>query len=146
MKIEIGGGTIPREGFINLDPHHGEGDWRRIIQEGIPAADNSVEAVRASHVFEHIPAGQVRIDAFNEVHRVLQPGGTFEVVLPLLVGTWHAVADPTHVSYWVRESFLYFTDDPSWKANADYGMLLWKEVSWDCVDDWEGHWVGTPCK
>lgn len=157
MRIEIGGGTIPREGFTNLDPHHGDGEWRRIIQDGIPAADDSVEAVRASHVFEHIPAGQQRLDAFNEIWRVLAPGATFEIVLPLVgytdaegiarpVAGWMPWADPTHVSFWwFPESLMYFCDGP-FKANADYGMKLWTLNSWEAVDGWEGHAELTPCK
>lgn len=157
MKIEIGGGTIPAPDHVNLDPNHGEGEWRRIIQDGIPVGDGTVEAVRASHVFEHIPAGHERIDAFNEIHRVLQPGGTFEIILPLVGYTdeggvghgvvgWMPYADPTHVSFWwFPESLLYFCDGP-FKPNADYGVKLWNLLSWEPVDGWEGHAVLTPCK
>lgn len=146
MNIEIGGGIIPTPGFYNLDPVHGEGQLRRTIQEGMPFADNSVHAVRASHVFEHIPAGGERIDAFNEIHRVLMPAGTLEVILPTFTGSWQAIADPTHVSFWVHESFLYFVADSGFAANADYGIKPWQEVSWELRDGWEGHWVGTPVK
>lgn len=147
MKIDIGGGTIPAPDHINLDMHHGEGVWRRRIQDGIPAADNSVESVRASHVLEHIPAGDERIFVFNEVWRVLVPGGTFQTITPMffangaLVGTWHAIADPTHVSYWAYpESFMYFCEGP-FKPNADYGYKIWqalREEDMELVGGWEG--------
>lgn len=143
MKVDIGGGTIPAEGHINLDPVHGTGQWKRRIQDGIPVDDGALDGARASHVMEHIPAGSgdgERIWVMNEVWRALKPGGTFEIIVPLLVGTWHAVADPTHVSFWVKESFHYF--DGLFAANASYGIHLWETVSLDVVDGWEGHWIG----
>jgi SAM-dependent methyltransferase len=141
-SIELGGGNLPTTG-VNLDPVHGLGGWRRRAQDvPWPVADGSVGTVRASHVMEHIPAGADRIAVFNEAHRVLASGGTFEVVVPLLVGTWHAVADPTHVSWWVPESFHYF--DGRIEPNADYGILPWETVAFEVYDGWEGRWVGRP--
>jgi predicted SAM-dependent methyltransferase len=142
-SIEIGGGTLVQPGWVNLDSRNGHGEWRRMAQDTPwPAADNSVDAIRASHVMEHIPAGQERIDVMNEAHRVLRPGGVFEIIVPLMVGTWHAIADPTHVSFWCKESFHYF--DGLFAANADYGIRLWQTLELEVVDGWEGHWKGTP--
>ena len=139
MKLDIGGGLAPAPGFVNLDPRHGEGALRRRVQDGIPLSDGTVEAARCSHLLEHIPAGQERIDALNEVWRVLRPGGTFEVIVPLF-GGWGAIADPTHVSFWVRESFDYLTGTVA--AAADYGIRLWELAGWSVVEcGWgqEGH-------
>lgn len=148
MKVDIGGGTIPASGYVNLDPVHGDGEYKRRIQDGIPCYDGALETVRASHLLEHIPAGHERIDVMNEVWRALQPGGTFEIILPLflahgaLVGTWHAIADPTHVSYWaLPESFLYFCEGP-FKPNADYGIRIWQaldDADMEVKDGWEGY-------
>jgi len=144
VKIEIGGGTQFNDGYTNLDPVHGVGEWRRRIQAGIPAPDNSVDMVRASHVLEHIPAGQERIDLFNDVWRVLKPTGSFHVIVPMATGTWHAFADPTHVSFWVPQSFHYF--DGRMAANADYGILPWMMIDEDLREGWEGYWTGMPRK
>jgi len=127
VKIEIGGGLAPAPDHINLDPVHGEGVWKRRIQRGIPVPDGSVEAVRASHMLEHLLAGQERIDLFNEVWRALRPNGPFEIIVPLFPG-WGALADPTHLSFWVKQSFDYFTGDRG--ALADYGILPWYWDSW----------------
>lgn len=142
MNLEIGGGTLCQEGWTNLDPAHGEGEWRRYAEDTPwPAETGSVEKIRASHVMEHIRAGNDRITVMNEANRVLKPGGYFEIVVPLLVpGTWQAVADPTHVSYWVKESFMYF--DGTLAPNADYGLLPWKTMNFNVVSGWEGHWTG----
>ena len=142
MKLELGGGTVPTAGYTNLDPVHGEGDFRRRVQEGIPLPDCSVEAARCSHLMEHIPAGQERIAVFNDVWRVLVPRGTFEVVVPLFssANPVGALADPTHVSLWIRESFAYFTG--ARRADADYGLRLWEMADWTTREwEWgtEGH-------
>lgn len=146
MRIDIGGGTIPEPGYVNLDPIHGEGEFKRRVQDGIPCADGSATHVRASHVMEHIPSGAERIFVMNEVHRVLKSGGEFEIIVPLVPTgsfgvTWHAFADPTHVSFWVLESFYYF--DGTFAANATYDISLWKTSSLEARDGWEGHWIGV---
>jgi SAM-dependent methyltransferase len=128
VKIDLGGGRAPAQGHVNLDAIHGEGEWKRRLQDGIPVPDESVESIYCSHLMEHIPSGQERIDAFNEAWRVLIPGGTFEVIVPLVGTGWGAIADPTHVSLWCYESFLYFTGEIG--ADADYGIRLWEGVSY----------------
>jgi SAM-dependent methyltransferase len=130
MKLELGGGTSTALGFTNLDPLHGEGPFQRRAQDGaFPLADGSVEAARCSHLMEHIPAGAERIFVMNEVHRVLVPGGHFEVIVPLFPG-WGAIADPTHVSFWVEQSFWYFTGRWSAELSQDYGIRRWEMASW----------------
>lgn len=149
MKIDIGGGLTPAFDHVNLDPVHGSPPWQLRAQDAPWPADNlSVEAVRASHVLEHIPAGPDRIFVFNEAHRVLYPGGTFEIIVPCVpqahqggIG-WQAFADPTHVSFWVYpESFLYFCVN-GFAAHASYGIRLWSQLA---IEDarleggWEAH-------
>jgi SAM-dependent methyltransferase len=146
-NIEIGGGSIAKAGWFNLDPVHGSPGWQRCAQHvPWPADDSTIGQVYASHVMEHIPSGIDRINVFNEAHRVLAPGGTFEIIVAREAGqelNWPAIADPTHVSYWVTESFHYF--DGLFAANADYGIRLWETVTLETYDDgWQGHWIGTP--
>lgn len=164
MKIDVGCGTMLQPGWTGLDPVHGEGAYRQLAQQTPwPVMAQTVEAVRASHVMEHVPSGPDRIAVMNEAHRVLIDGGTFEIIVPLLVTPrlnvtqlavayteptpmqWQAIADPTHVSYWVPESFQYFEPGP-FRPNADYGIALWERVSFEIVNGWEAHWVGTPSR
>lgn len=150
MRIEIGGGHLLTDGFTNLDPVHGEGEWKRYAQEvPWPVESGSVVSVRASHVMEHIASGPERIAVMNEAHRVLMHDGTLEIIVPLIVARdagqqlgWWAIADPTHISYWVEESFRYF--DGTFAANADYGILLWETMSLEVEHGWEAHWLGRP--
>lgn len=148
MKLDIGGGTLSPAGWTNVDPLHGAGEFKRRIQDGLPhLADCSVEAVRASHVMEHIPSGHERLAAMNEIHRVLKVGRQFEIIVPCVGYTdhagdgspkyagWQAWADPTHVSYWwYPESFRYFT---TMRAHADYGIRYWDEGHFEIRDGWE---------
>ncbi len=146
IKIEIGGGTN-RAGsdYINMDPNHGEGDWKRLAQDTPwPAEEDSADAIIASHVMEHIPAGQARLDVMNEAHRVLRRTGEFTIVVPLMVGTWHAIADPTHISFWVPESFRYF--DGTIEAYADYGIKRWQTIFYQMDHGWQATWTGRPLK
>jgi SAM-dependent methyltransferase len=70
-----------------------------------PWADGSVEHILAYDIIEHLPD---KIHTMNELWRVLQPGGTVEIDVPTTEGRG-AWQDPTHVSYWNRNSFMYFT-------------------------------------
>ena len=83
---------------------------------------------------EHIPAGMERITVMNEAWRTLIPGGPFEIRVPLFP-RWEAIADPTHVSFWVPQSFLYFTGQIA--ADADYGIKLWELENVIVHDGWE---------
>jgi SAM-dependent methyltransferase len=146
LKLEIGGGTLVQPGWTNLDFRNGDGAWARYAEDvPWPAESGTVEAIRASHVMEHIHAGADRINVMNEAHRVLAPGGVMEIIVPLMTGSWHAIADPTHVSFWCRESFLYFCEGP-FRPNADYGIDCWTEQEFTLVNGWEGHWKGIPIK
>jgi hypothetical protein len=145
LNIEIGGGTLLQPGWINLDPNEGDGPWKRYAQDTPwPVNDQSVNSIRASHVMEHIPAGEPRIAVMNEAHRVLVPSGLFEIRVPnALSGTWHAFADPTHVSFWCVESFHYF--DGLFLPNATtYGIKRWATLDLRIQGDNEILWIGTP--
>lgn len=133
--LEIGGGTNAAQGWLNIDTEHAEGSFLRPAQETPwPVPDNHLRLIWASHVMEHIPAGRDRIATMNEAWRVLRPGGLLEIRLPSFPH-WSAVADPTHVSFWVPESLLYFTKQLG--ANADYGIQTWESVSIEVNDGWE---------
>jgi len=104
VKIDIGGGTVPAPGYLNVDPVHGDSvrvrsgydvrDLKVRVQDGIPLEAGSVEAARASHVLEHVPkeGGQL-LAAMNEVWRVLRPGGEFETIVPCAGFTSEHVPD-----------------------------------------------------
>lgn len=72
-----------------------------------PFEDSSLEAIRAHDIIEHLPN---RVHTMNEAFRVLAPGGAFDIFVPTTDGRG-AWQDPTHVSFWNANSFLYFCEE-----------------------------------
>jgi GT2 family glycosyltransferase/SAM-dependent methyltransferase len=88
--------------------------------EPIPFEDGSFECVYAYDFLEHIPMrayvreadGPPRtvnamVRLFNEIERVLVPGGVFESMTPHLPHWQEAFRDPTHVSFWTEQTWDY---------------------------------------
>jgi predicted SAM-dependent methyltransferase len=69
-----------------------------------PWETGSVSEIRAWDIIEHLPD---RIHTMNEAFRVLKPGGRLDIIVPTTDGRG-AFQDPTHVSFWNRNSFFYF--------------------------------------
>lgn len=151
MILELGGGTNPHpKAEIVIDPVHPKQSepryaqqtpWDRMDLDGMTWTidDESISHIYASHVMEHIPAGEPLLKTMNEAWRVLKRGGTFTMLMPIigytfplrgdgtLVNNWRAWADPTHVSYWwLPERLHYFTGQEG--ADADYGINFWQPV------------------
>lgn len=141
MLIDLGGGTKPHpRADVVIDLHHPKNaecqDATRTPWSALPRlTDGIADEVYASHFMEHIPRGQPLIDVMNEAWRVLKPGGTFLMLMPLvgyndygsgrMVSNWQPYADPTHVNYWwLPEALLYFCPG-HFSAHADYGLRMW---------------------
>jgi len=96
-------------GAINIDNREEvEPDLLCNVLDGLPYGDNSVDMIRADDFLEHIPNGKT-IQVIEEIWRVLKPGGIFESSTPSTDGRG-AFQDPTHVSFWNRNSWLYYSD------------------------------------
>ncbi len=112
MKLNLGCSDALEPGFTNVDCVSPDlDDWSSGLDFELvnlaldwPWLDSSVEHIRAFDVIEHLPD---KIHTMNEAWRVLKPGGTFEIAVPTTdgPGAWQ---DPTHVSFWNRNSFMYF--------------------------------------
>ena len=110
VKINLGSGYRPREGFINIDSREECGpDLCYDVTDGLPFEDNSVDYVLATDFLEHIPIGLV-VGVIEDIYRILKPGGTLEHLTPSTDGRG-AFCDPTHVSFWNAASWLYYTSD-----------------------------------
>lgn len=75
MKLNIGCGPQRIEGFT---PH----DWSLEHDARVlPYEDNSIEEIRASHVLEHLPKGDVE-DTLQHWYSKLKPGGILRIAVP----------------------------------------------------------------
>lgn len=103
--VDIGGGINPWPGYVSVDLRD-TADIRADLNNGIPLPDNSVGVLNASHILEHL---HDKTQIMSEIHRVLAHGGWAFIEVPSTDGRG-AFQDPTHVSYWNENSFLYYTD------------------------------------
>ncbi|OPY63145.1 MAG: hypothetical protein A4E57_03834 [Syntrophorhabdaceae bacterium PtaU1.Bin034] len=74
------------------------------LETSLPFGSNTIDHIFAVHVLEHI---NELVSLMNEIHRVLRHDGVLHVMVPY----WHhavAVADPTHVRFFVPQSFKLF--------------------------------------
>lgn len=88
VRLNLGAGGLTIPGFQNFD--------RKTGQEIFPLAvpDGSVDEIRASHVLEHFPHGQIAAVLADWV-RALKPGGTLKIAVPdfeVIVGQYQAGA------------------------------------------------------
>jgi SAM-dependent methyltransferase len=58
-------------------------EWRLTQGLSIPVESNSVDGVFSCHVFQHLPSVEAGFTYFQETMRVLKPGGTLMVHLPI---------------------------------------------------------------
>jgi glycosyltransferase involved in cell wall biosynthesis len=133
LSLNLGCGYRHLDGFVNIDNRAGVSpDLVCNVIDGLPYADSSVDVVRAYDFLEHIPQGKV-IDVITEIWRVLKPGGTFESFTPSTDGRG-AFMDPTHVSYWNINSWIYYSDDQYrglYDIKANFELVGIKDVGHD---------------
>lgn len=116
IKINLGSGADPKEGYVNVDMVDlPEVDVvHNLIKFPYPFEDNSADNIMAVDVIEHLPTyiGEDHgvIKFLEECHRILKPGGELYIQTP----GWRAEflwIDPTHVRGFDIQSMDFF--DPS---------------------------------
>lgn len=130
LRLDLGCGKTPREGFEGVDLYADVQHRVNLMKFPWPWDDASVEAMFCSHFIEHIPACYVGPDNvyrlvpatsedkdlllrfFDECHRVLQLGGTIQLIWPALQSV-RAFQDPTHRRFIPMETMHYL--NPTWR-------------------------------
>jgi glycosyltransferase involved in cell wall biosynthesis len=127
LKVDIGGGINPYPGYVTVDSREGS-DYVCDLNNGIPLPDNSVGVLNASHIIEHL---KDPIKTMSEIHRVLAHGGWAFIEVPSTDGRG-AFQDPTHVSFWNENSFLYYTDAylANFIDNTDIRFQQYRKETW----------------
>jgi len=109
-RVNLGCGYRKKQGFINIDNREVvKPDLCVDVTEGLPFDDETVDEVVAQDFLEHIPIGKT-VFVIEEIYRVLKKGGIFISLTPSTDGRG-AFQDPTHVSFWNFNSWLYYMDD-----------------------------------
>ncbi len=103
-KFDLGGRLNKVEGYTSIDLK--DADICADLNDRWPMPDASVGVIRAFDVFEHL---KDPLHTMKELYRVLAPGGYAFIQVPSTDGRG-AFQDPTHVSFWNENSFLYYTD------------------------------------
>lgn len=80
VRLNLGSGDSKLEGFISVDLYDETADVRADICE-LPFGDNSVDEIVAYQVIEHLEYNKSQ-QMFDEMYRVLKPGGTAIVETP----------------------------------------------------------------
>ena len=113
-KLDVGAGAYKDDGYLTLDisPVFSPDFEHDITQFPWPFPDASMSDVRCLHVLEHLERKHL-VPVMNEMHRILAPGGVLEIEVPIFP-YWTAIADPTHVSFFVPQTFSYFCDMQSY--------------------------------
>jgi ubiquinone/menaquinone biosynthesis C-methylase UbiE len=128
-RLNIGCGNKIDPGAINLDfsKHRKEVDIVHDLNVlPWPFEDNQFEQISALAVLEHLDIDLVK--SLNECHRILKPGGTINIKLPLQTG-YNAYDDPTHRWFFSLRSLDQFC--PETQRGKDYGFYTtkkWKYV------------------
>lgn len=112
--INIGAGGFIHPYWTNIDhgTAHYEGELAPFVEhdlmrlEPLPFESDSVEAAYMSHVAEHISNEAAQV-CFNEVRRVLKPGGVFRLTGPDALLAYRA---------WRRNDRGFFYSLPSYEA------------------------------
>lgn len=135
--LNLGCGYHKLDGFINIDNRpEVNPDMVCDVISGLPYETNSVDMIRADDFLEHIPIGKV-VPTMEEIWRVLKPDGIFESSTPSTDGRG-AFQDPTHVSFWNRNSWFYYSDP---ECRNLYGIkanfAIEKAVDIESNSDWK---------
>ena len=109
LNLNLGCGFAHAEGYVNIDNRvEVEPDLVCDVTGGLPYGDSEVDSIRAYDFLEHISPSNV-IGVMDEIWRVLKHGGTFRSSTPDAERGQAAFQDPTHLSFWVENSWLYYS-------------------------------------
>lgn len=81
IKLNLGGGGIKKEGYINIDLYYPEANLKHDLRNPLPFSDNSIDEIYASHIIEHFTRKEWQIIK-KDWFRVLKPEGKIEIICP----------------------------------------------------------------
>lgn len=139
MKINLGSGYKRYEGFVNVDDDPlVEPDYVVNLDDvniKLPFEDNSVEEIKAYHIFEHIGDGFIPL--MKELYRVAEHGCILDIHVPHHQhDMWYG--DPTHKRFVTVASMNLFSKKYNQqeleKWGSSSGMGLKYDIDWEMID------------
>ena len=134
MILELGCG-IHRQGDSNIaidkSPNSQADIIRDFAKRGIPFQDNYFDEVWCFDVIEHIENYEDLIFTFNEIWRVLKPGGIFRFTTPN--GVDASFSHMTHNRAFTAGAFEYLKkgNTPEWDyMRSSDGIVASFEIGW----------------
>jgi SAM-dependent methyltransferase len=107
IKLNLGSGPTVPDGWIGIDlVSKSPNVIQRDIARGIPLQDETCTEILADNFLEHVKQDDY-IFVWNEMWRVLKPGGKLTIIVPR-ANSEGADQDPTHVRRFQPMSFSYF--------------------------------------
>lgn len=132
VALNLGCAYHPMEGYTNVDQRDLPGvDVVTNLEKEWPWEDNSIDLIRAYDLIEHLTDSSHTMD---EAWRVLKVGGVFEVLVPSTAGHG-AFQDPSHVSFWNENKFLYWSvyrDTSNKLVSHDWRKLYSPKAAFEC--------------
>jgi len=143
-KLNLGCNQNVLSGWVNVDLEPFEGvEIAADLEKPWPWEDGSIHYIRAVDIVEHL---HDPIHTMNEAWRVLGQGGIFEILVPSTDGRG-AFQDPTHVSFWNQNSFIYYSRQ---NFAGLYPSLIKCDFEFRCFDtqpnDANVIWTWALCK
>lgn len=128
-KLNLGCGFNILPGWVNLDITPADGvdvvfDLETCRQNRIPLEDGSVDQILCSHVLEHISD---ILPLMEELYRIASPDCMLTIRVPH-ASSDDAFGDPTHVRFFVADSFYAFGQPYYWRASYGY------QADWQITD------------
>jgi len=105
MKINLGSGPNPKEGWINVDiDDYGNSNIKKIdLTKVVPFEDNSVDEILMDNFIEHIPRERY-FWFLEEIYRICKDGAKIVIYTPHFTGI-SAFQHPGHYNYYGVGSF-----------------------------------------
>lgn len=137
MKLNIGGGYVKCDGFLNVDhdPLTNPDIVMNLNEDKFPLEDNVVTEIKAHHILEHIGDGFLNL--MKEIYRVCADGAVIDIRVPHHRHE-NFFGDPTHVRPITLETLRLFSKKynvwhmQQYNSSSGFGIKL--DVDFEILD------------
>ena len=131
LKLDLGSGPNPREGFIGVDTiKFPKVDIVMDLRDKWIWEDDSVDEVHSSHTIEHLETWD-RVHFYNELYRVMKKDAKATIWAPHW-GSCRATGDPSHAWPPISEFSFYYLSK-SWRdGNAPHVDIEHNPKGYSC--------------